>query len=205
MVIPSNARQIWDWFKNHTNLPDIGIAAMMGNFNAESDLEPVRKQGDFSPGREPSKAYAAKADAGDLGDFCSGNTGWGLAQWTFDTRCAALAKFAKSKGKSVGDLETQLAFCWEELTGDFSGVLYTLRTASSIRIASDKVLHVYENPKDQGVKVQEKRAGYAQEFYNAFHEEEKTEPAEDENETIMERIDRVIEELEAIKADIKNR
>lgn len=113
-----------------------------------------------------------------------------------------LYTFAKSKGKSVGDLETQLAFCWNELTGEFSGVLYTLRTASSIRIASDKVLRVYENPKDQGVKEQEKRAKYAQEFYNAFHEEA---AQQNKNADILAKIDNIIEELEAIKKDIKNR
>ncbi|MCQ2558845.1 MAG: phage tail tip lysozyme [Oscillospiraceae bacterium] len=202
MVIPSNARLIWDWFKEKTNIPDFGIAALMGNFQAESGLESVRKQGDFTRDRAPSKAYAAKADAGNLNDFCKGEIGWGLAQWTFGSRCADLAKLAKSRGKSVGDLETQLEFCWTELTNDFSNVLYTLRTAASVRIASDKVLHVYENPKDQGERVQKERAEYAQAFYDAFHEEK---AKQDKTADILARLDKITEELEAIKADIKNR
>lgn len=193
MVIPSNARLIWDWFKEKTNIPDFGIAALMGNFQAESGLEPVRKQGDFSKDRAPSKTYAAKADAGDLSDFCAGKIGWGIAQWTFDTRCRGLYDFAKSKGKSVGDLETQLAYCWAELTGDFSDVLYTLRTAASIRIASDKVLHIYENPLDQGTRVQELRAGYAQEFYDAFHKDNKPKRGKPE---IIAEIRNLLTELE---------
>ncbi|MCQ2558878.1 MAG: hypothetical protein MJ135_07150, partial [Oscillospiraceae bacterium] len=73
---------------------------------------------------------------------------------------------------------------------------------ASVRIASDKVLHVYENPRDQGERVQKERAEFAQNFYDAFHVEK---AQEDSTANILARLDKITEELEAIKKDIKNR
>ena len=75
--------------------------------------------------------------------------------------------FVKAAGKSIGDLETQLAFLLQEIKG-YSSVWNTLTTATSVREASDVVLMKYERPADQSESVQERRAGYGQQYYDKY-------------------------------------
>ena len=91
----------------------------------------------------------------------------GLAQWTYYTRKQALLNFVKAAGKSIGDLETQLAFLLQEIKG-YTSVWNTLTTATSVREASDAVLMKYERPANQSESVQVKRAGYGQQYYDKY-------------------------------------
>lgn len=63
-----------------------------------------------------------------------------MAQWTFWSRKKALFLFAKSREKSIGDLNMQLDFLIKELTEGYIGVLNTLRNANSVLEASNSVL-----------------------------------------------------------------
>jgi hypothetical protein len=54
--------------------------------------------------------YTMLVDGGFYPDFVKDKAGYGLAQWTFWSRKQALLDFAKSKGKSIGDLQMQLDF-----------------------------------------------------------------------------------------------
>ena len=47
-------------------------------------------------------------------------------------------------------------------------MLNVLKSASSVREASDSVLHDFENPADQSTAVEEKRAGMGQAFYDTY-------------------------------------
>ena len=91
----------------------------------------------------------------------------GLAQWTYYTRKQALLNFVKAAGKSIGDLETQLAFLLQEIKG-YTSVWNALTTATSVREASDVVLMKYERPANQSESVHERRAGYGQQYYDKY-------------------------------------
>lgn len=94
--------------------------------------------------------------------------GYGLAQWTFETRKKALLDYAKAAKKSIGDYTTQLAFLYKELSEGYAAVLKTLKNAKTVKEASDAVLTQFERPADTSDAVKTKRAGYGQEFYNKF-------------------------------------
>jgi len=95
------------------------------------------------------------------------SAGYGLAQWTYWSRKQALLEFAQAAGKSIGDLQTQLDFLWKELQG-YTSVLNTLKSATTVKTASDAVLTGYERPSDQGDAVKEKRAGYGQTYFDKY-------------------------------------
>lgn len=101
-------------------------------------------------------------------DFVRDKVGYGLAQWTFWSRKEALLKFARDKGKSIGDLQMQLDFLWKELNTGYQAVLIVLQNAENIGEASDAVLLWYERPADQSDAVQKKRAGYGQGYYEKY-------------------------------------
>ena len=101
-------------------------------------------------------------------DFVNDKAGYGLAQWTFWSRKEALLKFARDKGKSIGDLKMQLDFLWKELNTGYQAVMIVLKNAKDVREASDAVLLWYERPADQSDAVQKKRAGYGQEYYKKY-------------------------------------
>lgn len=167
------SRYIWDFFKSKIG-NEYGVAGLMGNLEAESGLCPYRLQGDFSSGYSTSVTYTAQVDSGAISEYDfvhngPGGGGYGLAQWTYYTRKQALYDRCKSGGySSIGSIELACDHLWHELQTEFSGVLSVLKTASSIREASDKVLHDFENPAEQGASVEAYRASLGQTWYEKF-------------------------------------
>lgn len=145
-----------------------GAAGLMGNLYAESALNPKNLQntGNKALGMTDDE-FTATMDAGAYGNFVNDGYGYGLAQWTFHTRKAALLAYMRERGVSVGDLAAQLGFLCKELEG-YKTVLSALKTATSVRAASDIVLTKYEAPADQSTAVQEKRAGYGQKYFDKY-------------------------------------
>lgn len=74
------------------------VAAIMGNMDAESGIDPDRVE-----------------DGGD---------GHGLCQWSFG-RYVQLRDYAASKGKEWSDIQVQLDFLWAELTGEGPAAAFT--------------------------------------------------------------------------------
>ena len=147
-----------------------GTAGLMGNLYAESALKPnnLQNTGNNALGMTDDQ-FVAAVDSGAYSaeKFIRDGYGMGLAQWTYYTRKQALLNFVKAAGKSIGDLETQLAFLLQEIKG-YTSVWNTLTTATSVREASDVVLTKYERPADQSESVQERRAGYGQQYYDKY-------------------------------------
>ena len=112
--------------------------------------------------------YTAAVDSGSYSNFVKGSAGYGLAQWTYWSRKDALLASCKAAGASVGDMDAQLNFLLKELSVGYSGLLSTLKSASSVREASNAVLLQFERPANQGQSVQEKRASYGQAYYDKF-------------------------------------
>ena len=168
------AEYIWNYFKAKIG-NEYGVAGLMGNLQAESALCPYRVQGDFSSGYSESKAYTAKVDAGTISanDFIyngPGGGGYGLAQWTYWSRKQNLySRWVSGSYDSIGSIELACDYLWWELQNSYPGVLNTLKSATNVRTPSDSVLHNFENPADQSVSVEEKRASMGQAWYDQFH------------------------------------
>lgn len=162
-----NEKKIWDYLLAKIGNP-FGVAGLMGNLYAESSLQPDNLQNTYEKKLGMSDAsYTAAVDSGGYTNFAKDSAGYGLAQWTYWSRKQNLLDFAKEKGASIGDLDMQLDFLMKELT-DYSSVLKTLRTASSVREASDIVLTKYERPADQSEAAQARRASYGQKYYDKY-------------------------------------
>lgn len=147
-------------------LSPIGAAALMGNFQAESNFNARNLQNSFQAKLgHTDDSYTEAVDNGSYTNFVRDGAGYGLAQWTYWSRKENLLNFAKSAGKSIGDKLMQLDFTLWELNG-YKAVLQVLKTATSIREASDVVLKKYEQPANQSEAVQKLRAGYGQEIYD---------------------------------------
>ena len=155
-----------------------GTAGLMGNLYAESALKPgnLQNTGNKALGMTDEQ-FVAAVDSGEYSadKFIHDGYGMGLAQWTYYTRKQALLNFVKAAGKSIGDLETQLAFLLQEIKG-YTSVWNTMTTTTSVREASDVVLKKYERPANQSESVQVKRAGYGQQYYDKYAAADTTTP-----------------------------
>lgn len=164
----NNEEKIWKYLKA-AGLNDCGIAGLMGNLYAESGLMPNNVQNCCEKKLGVTDAsYTAAVDSGAYTNFAKDAAGYGIAQWTYWSRKQGLLDFAKAQGKSIGDLEMQLDFLMKELREGYKTVLTILRTAGSVRAASDAVLLKFERPADQSVTVQVKRAAFGQRYYDKF-------------------------------------
>ena len=154
---------IYDGLTNG-GLQPIAAGAFLGNIAAESELIPNRIQGDFSAGYGKSEAYTQKVDNGTMTrtEFMSDGVGYGLCQWTYPTRKAALYDYAKEYGMSVGGLLLQISFILKELEGEFASVKTALNKADNLYDAVAIVLRQYEMPYDQSDNACAHRTAMAQ-------------------------------------------
>lgn len=164
----SNEEKIWNYLKG-AGLNDCGAAGLMGNLYAESGLRPDNMQNSYEKKLGYTDAsYTVAVDSGAYTNFVKDCAGYGLAQWTYWSRKQSLLNFARSAGKSIGDLEMQLDFLMKELQGGYRAVLSTLKTAASVRQASDAVLLHFERPADQSTAAQRRRSAFGQKYYDRY-------------------------------------
>ena len=133
-----------------------GALGLLGNWKAESGLEPCRLQNDFSANRIYSRSYTADVTAGRItrAQFARDQKGYGLAQWTYfnfstgQGRKLDLYDFWKKSGKALDDVSMQVSFALHELTTEaqYAGLWQILRTTDDIWTATDKVCRLYEQP-----------------------------------------------------------
>ena len=160
-------KAIWDYLAGK-GLNACAVAGLMGNLYAESGLNSCNLQNSYNKSLNMTDAqYTAAVDNGSYGNFVKDKAGYGLAQWTYYTRKQALFDYAKKAGASIGSLDMQLAFLWDELQG-YKTVINALKSAESVRAASDAVLLGFEKPADQSEAVQKKRAGYGEAYYKKY-------------------------------------
>lgn len=164
---------IWA-FLTGKGLNAYAAAGLMGNLYAESGLNANNLQNSYSKKFNMSDAeYTAAVDNGSYTNFVHDKAGYGLAQWTYYSRKQALFDYAKAAAASIGDLNMQLAFLWQELQG-YKSVMKVLKAATSVRATSDSVLTGYEKPADQSEAVQKKRAEYGQKYYDKYAARQQT-------------------------------
>ena len=94
--------------------------------------------------------------------------GYGLSQWTSPGRKSRLYEMTVEKGKSIADEEAQLDFTLKEMKETYVSVWNVLKTAKTVKEASDIVLVKYECPADTGSAMKNTRADYGQQYYEYF-------------------------------------
>lgn len=163
-----DAKKMWDYFKSK-GLNDYGVAGLMGNLYCESALRPCNLQQTYEKSLGYTDAeYTAAVDNGSYTNFVNDKAGYGLAQWTYWSLKQEMLNYHKSKGKSIGDGDTQMEFLCHQLSKSYKSVWTTLQTATTVLEASNAVLLKFERPADQSVNVQNKRAAAGQKYYDAY-------------------------------------
>ena len=137
-----NAKEIYDILRAG-GLSRAGALGMLGNMMAESSLIPNIAQRGMTGLTDA--AYTEAANSGSI-DFAHDAVGYGLCQWTYHTRKAALLDYSKEMNTSVGDGVMQAYFCLHELREDFPAVYHTLCSSTSIDECADLVCVRYECP-----------------------------------------------------------
>ena len=164
----NNEEKIWNYLKG-AGLNDFGTAGLMGNLYAESGLIPNNVENLYEKRLGVTDAsYTAAVDSGKYQFFATDKAGYGLAQWTYCSRKAELLDYAQCCRKSIGDLEMQLDFLMKELREGYKTVLAVLKTAGSVRAASDAVLLKFERPADQSETAKKRRASFGQKYYDRY-------------------------------------
>ena len=129
-------------------LTEAGALAMLGNFDCESNCEPNRLQGDFSPYRSASKQYVQDVTSGRIGrdQFANDKKGFGLYQLTFPTRKAGYYDFWRSSGKALDDAELQCDYAIKEMPSEAPGLLDELKTSNDLYQCVKDVCVRFERP-----------------------------------------------------------
>lgn len=161
-----NEKQIWDFLLDKIK-NEYGVAGLMGNLKAESGLNPMNVQ-DSSGYTDEWYTNAVDNGTYTREEFINDSIGYGLAQWTSSGRKENLYNRKVAENVSIGNLNLQLNFLIDELGYGYPSVLEILKTATSTRQASDKVLFDFESPADQSESVQIYRNDLAVEIYGKF-------------------------------------
>lgn len=163
----SSAKKLWDLLRSK-GLSEAGTAGVLGNLFAESGLRTNNVQNSYEKKVGSDTEYTTKVDNGSYTNFAKDAAGYGLAQWTYHSRKQALLDLAKRMGKSVADEDVQTTHLINELSQSYGPLLTNLKSANSVKSASDAFMLQFERPKDQSTTAMNKRAGYAQSYYNQY-------------------------------------
>lgn len=176
------------WFGlDRFGFSDNAKAAIMGNMGPESRFNSNNVEDRYHQDTGMSdEYYTAGVDNGSYSreDFRYDHGkayGYGLCQWTYNTRKAGLYDLAKGRGVSIADEPMQLDYMWQELqTDEFSDVLAVLRSDASLREMTEKFLIKFENPSNKSQKVKDYRVSCAEKILEEFAGKTAPEPQEDE-------------------------
>lgn len=152
-----------------------GVAGAMGNIEAESGLRSNNLQNSVEKRLGMTdEEYTAAVDNGSYKNFCTDRGGYGLCQWTSAGRKTGLLNFARTRGVSIGNEDMQIEWLLHELRTSYKGVLSTLKTAKSVKEASDAFMCKFERPANQSEKNKEARAARGVKYYEMYAGKEKT-------------------------------
>ena len=138
-----------------------GCCALLGNMQHESAFVPNNVEDGRGWGDE---AYTSAVDNGTYANFAGDGIGYGIAQWTYGTRKQKYLAYFKSKGKSIGDLNTQVEFLIKEMKEDFSSIYMQLRSGTNLYNLTWVLLDIWENPAEKQQNMV-RRYQSAQEWY----------------------------------------
>ena len=156
---------------------------MLGNLQGEtSDFDPMSVETQYLNRYGLTDAeYTRRADAGEKihGDyyFTHDSAGYGIVQWTYWSRKKGLLDFAKAAGKSVGDLDVQIAYMLKELSGYYTAAWQVLTATESIAEAVKICVTAYEKPANQADAIS-RRTAYANAWAKLIPDGDAAEPSE---------------------------
>lgn len=146
---------------------DNGIAGVMSNINFESGFLSTNLENKYEQilGYN-DQSYTAAVDNGSYNNFVNDSAGYGLCQWTYYTRKAALLNSAKSNGVSIGDVGNQISFLFRELKNGYSGLYNAIMSGSeSVDSIASNFCHNFENPANH-TQCDTTRVSYARSYYS---------------------------------------
>lgn len=132
-------------------------AGIVGNFMAESQLDPTIIQG--SPPTHANPDYKPVS-----------GVGFGIAQWTFPARQQPLVNYINEHvpTKDITDLDGQINFFWHEMTGTHANALRKLKETTTPLDATISFHKYYEGSADSATRVQQVRGANAQKVYDQY-------------------------------------
>ena len=153
-----NGEKIWNYLASQ-GMTQYAIAGIMGNLQQESNLRPDNVQNGM--GYEDAD-YVAGIKSGEITreEFINDSRGFGLAQWTYHTRKAAL--YDTLGPENIDSLSGQLAFMVDEMGTE---LIDKMNNASSAEAATNVFQYSYERA---GIPNMEGRIQYANEFYSKY-------------------------------------
>ena len=153
-----NGEKIWNYLASQ-GMTQYAIAGIMGNLQQESNLRPDNVQNGM--GYEDAD-YVAGIKSGEITreEFINDSRGFGLAQWTYHTRKAAL--YDALGPENIDSLGGQLAFMVDEMGTE---LIDKMNNASSAEAATNVFQYSYERA---GIPNMEGRIQYANEFYSKY-------------------------------------
>ena len=161
----SNEKTVWNYLKKQ-GLTDEGTAGLMGNLQAESNIQSVIYENIYKPKLGfTDQQYVDKVNDGTYTNFVNDKAGFGLAQWTFYTRKQAL--YDRCQG-DIGNLNCQLEYLMYEFETDFKSILSVLKSSNDLSACTLKVMIEFENPEDQSQARKDYRIQLARNIYNDF-------------------------------------
>lgn len=155
----ANAKTIYSVLKAW-GMPDENIAGIIGNWDAESGIDPTSVQGHFDSPQAMSDSKRTAATNTD--------NGIGLGQWTFG-RNSSLRAYADAHGQDWWTLPTQLGFMISSSEGTNANVVKDM-LATSYGTPGDAALHfhdAWERSADTP-SMKERRATYAAKWMGLF-------------------------------------
>jgi len=160
-----NASTIWNFLVNYVTKE--GAGGIMGNLYAESALNPaVYETSKHSKIGLSNDEYVRRVNSGQYtrSQFMNDGAGFGIAQWTYYTRKAAL--YDNCKGQ-IANLNCQLKYLVQELKSDFAKLWSYLKSSHDLKECSTRVLKDFERPANADGKINQ-RYQYSLNYYNKF-------------------------------------
>ena len=132
----------------HHGITQAGALGILGNFDCESNCEPFRLQGDFSPYRTASKGYVQGVTSGSISrdTFSRDAKGFGIYQLTYWTRKQGYYDFWKASGKALDSAELQVDYAVKEMQSDYPQLFAFLKQTTDVFTAVSRVCREFERP-----------------------------------------------------------
>lgn len=158
-------------------MTEAGASGILGNIYHESGILPnnLENAAEKRLGMNDNQ-YVAAVDKGTYKNFATDKAGFGLAQWTYESRKKSLYNYLKGKKLSIADFAGQADYLIIELM-QYTNLWKVLTTTTDVQTASDRVLVDFERPANQSATVKNQRGATAKKYYAEFATEHKVHPA----------------------------
>ncbi len=166
------AKAIYRQIIGRVNNP-VGACAMLANIQSEcafnSKLVEKARRGEWT-----DETYTKAVDDGTMSreEFAKDKRGYGLCQWTWWERKAALYDFCKKYNKSIGDRSTQVEFMLREIV-KYTTPCLALKCPgyNSLEKCTRIIMLKYEAPANQSEASQLRRVTHAKELWEDLQKE----------------------------------